>query len=267
MGKKRELSEDVRSRIVNSHTNNMSYKATSNQFMVPVSPIQSIINTLMKCHNVKNHNERSRKPKISPRLARKVLLEANSDPRITTQVNLQNLSNSGTQISRQILQRTLHKHGLTGCRSRKTPPLHPSKPAQLLPKHGSKDGSFWAQGRGLFLAKKGRCIQPKKLVQAVKYGGGSKTLWGYFSASGPRNLVKVEGIMKQNQYIKILNINAKQSAVKFVLPNNGSSNTTTIRSIWQNLSRRGLWIMMGLVWSGQVRAPTSILLKTCGDYS
>lgn len=37
-------------------------------------------------------------------------------------------------------------------------------------------------------------------------------LWGCFSANGPGNLVKVEGIIRKEQYIKILKENLKQAA-------------------------------------------------------
>ena len=39
-------------------------------------------------------------------------------------------------------------------------------------------------------------------------------LWGCFSASGTGNLVKVEGIMKKEGYVKILKENLKQPAAK-----------------------------------------------------
>ena len=42
-------------------------------------------------------------------------------------------------------------------------------------------------------------------------------LWGCYSANGPGNLVKVDGIMKKEQYIKILEENIKQSADKLRL--------------------------------------------------
>ena len=41
--------------------------------------------------------------------------------------------------------------------------------------------------------------------------------WGCFSATGPGNLVKVDGIIKKEQYIKIHEENIKQSAEKLHL--------------------------------------------------
>ena len=65
--------------------------------------------------------------------------------------------------------------------------------------------------------RKGEAFNPQKTVPTVKHGRASIMLWGCFSASGPGNLVKVDGIMKKEQYIKILEQNIKQSADKLRL--------------------------------------------------
>ena len=48
----------------------------------------------------------------------------------------------------------------------------------------------------------------------MKHGGESIMLWGCFSAAGTGNLVRVKGVMKKEQYEKILKENLKQYAVK-----------------------------------------------------
>ena len=95
--------------IVNAHKEGKGYKAISKQFQVPVATIQSIIRKYKEFHTVRNVGGRGRNPKVSPRLARQVWREANNNPRITIKGLLNNLGESGTKISRQTLQRTLHK--------------------------------------------------------------------------------------------------------------------------------------------------------------
>lgn len=146
MAKKKELSEDLRSRIVNAHKDGKGYKAIGKQFQVPVATVQSIITKFKKFHTVENLKGRGRKPKMTSRLSRKVVRQVSNNPRITTKAILKNLSDSGTTISRQTLQRTLHNEGLRGCRPRKTPllqPRHVKARLAFAKAHIDKDASFW----------------------------------------------------------------------------------------------------------------------------
>ncbi|KAK3518410.1 hypothetical protein QTP70_000605 [Hemibagrus guttatus] len=65
---------------------------------------------------------------------------------------------------------------------------------------------------------KGEAFNPKNTISMVKHGSGHIMLWGYFSASGTGNFVKVYGIMKKN--LKILIENLVASAHKINLPEN-----------------------------------------------
>jgi len=52
---------------------------------------------------------------------------------------------------------------------------------------------------------------PDCVVLTVKHGGGSVFVWGCFSMAGVGDLVKIEGIMKKEEYKKILMRNAVPS--------------------------------------------------------
>ncbi|XP_076066022.1 uncharacterized protein LOC143039638 [Oratosquilla oratoria] len=115
MGKKKELSEDLRLWIVDAHKQGKGYKKISKQFEVPVAMVQSIIK--------KFKNFGTNKQQGSP-----------------------DLKKSGTNISRSTLKRTLHRAGLRGCRPRKTPLLtakHRAARLAFARAHLDKDPSFW----------------------------------------------------------------------------------------------------------------------------
>lgn len=230
MAKGKELSMDLRTRIVDAHKNGKGYKAISKQFLVPVSTVQSIVKKYREFQMVENREGRGRKQKLSPRDVRKVVREVNLNPRSTFKAILNNLSTSGIEISKSTLQRTMRKEGFRGCRPRKAPLLqdrHIKARLSFANEHLNKDASFWSsvlwsdetklelfghRDVAFVWRKKGEAFKPKNTVPTVKHGGGSLMFWGCFSANGTGNLVKINGIMKQDQYIKILQENLKQSA-------------------------------------------------------
>lgn len=57
---------------------------------------------------------------------------------------------------------------------------------------------------------------PVCVVPTVKHGGGSVLIWGCFSHAGTGNLVKIEGIMRKEQYRNILEHDAVPSGSKLI---------------------------------------------------
>lgn len=146
-----------------------------------------------------------------------------------------NLGSAGGNISRQTVQRTLHTAGFNGRRPRRTPLLqirHTKARLAFANAHLDKEDDFWSSvlwsdetkielfghnDVAFIWRKKGEAFNPKNTIPTVKHGGGNLMFWGCFSASGPGNLITVNGTMKKEQYIKILSNNIRQSAEKLGL--------------------------------------------------
>jgi transposase len=60
---------------------------------------------------------------------------------------------------------------------------------------------------------------PQCVLPTVKHGGGSVMVWGCFSYGGVGELVKVEGIMRKEQYHNILQRHAIPSGTELIGPN------------------------------------------------
>ncbi|KAI4900894.1 hypothetical protein NFI96_031877, partial [Prochilodus magdalenae] len=237
MAKTKELTKDLRLCIVAAHKSGKGYKVISKCFQVPVATVQSNIKKYKKFRTVENLRRCGRKPKVTPVLARRIVREVKKNPRITTKAILVNLDSAGGDISRQTVQRTLHTAGFHGRRPRRTPLLqkrHTKARLTFANAHLDKEEDFWCSvlwsdetkielfGHNdvcTIWRKKGEAFNPKNTIPTVKHGGGNLMFWGCFSANGPGNLIAVNGTMKKEQYIKILNNNIRQSAEKLGLGN------------------------------------------------
>ncbi|KAL0183022.1 hypothetical protein M9458_022397, partial [Cirrhinus mrigala] len=139
----------------------------------------------------------------------------------------------GTTVSARTFRHHLNEKGRYGRRPRRTPLLtqrHKKARLEFAQIYMTKPQSLWENvlwtdetkvelfgkgHHGTVYRKRDEAFKEKDTVPTVKHGGGSKMFWGCFAASSTGCLDCVNGIMKSDDYQRILgrNIVASRSWV------------------------------------------------------
>uniref|UniRef100_A0A8C5WJP2 Transposase n=1 Tax=Leptobrachium leishanense TaxID=445787 RepID=A0A8C5WJP2_9ANUR len=145
------------------------------------------------------------------------------------------LQAQGASVSAQTIRRHVNEMKRYGRRPRRTPLLtqRPKKARRQFAKmYLSKPKSFWENvlwtdeteielfgkaHHSTVYRKWNEAYKEKNTVPTVKYGGGSMMLWGCFAASDTGCLECVQGIMKSEDYQRILGCTVEPSVRKLGL--------------------------------------------------
>lgn len=156
MGKNKELSLDLRQRIIDAYLKGLGYKAISKKFEVPRSTVKGTVARFKETGGISSKPRSGRIAKVTPKLKRRFIRQVNINPRTTRKEIQAELEASGIRVTKQTVSNILHEGGLKGCRPRKTPFLktrHVKARLEFAKAHLDKGNDFWKKFSGLMRQK------------------------------------------------------------------------------------------------------------------
>ncbi len=214
MAKTKELSKDVRDKIVDLHKAVMGYKTIAKQLGVKVTTVGGIIRKWKK-HKITVNLPRSGAPsKISPRGVSVIMRTVKNQPRTTREDLVNYPKAAGTIVIKKTIGNTLRREGLKSCSARKVPLLKKAHvQAHLKFANDSEENwvkVLWSDKTKIQLfginstrrvwKRRNAAYDPKNTIPTFKHGGGNIMLWGCFSAKGTGQLHRIKGTMGGAMY-------------------------------------------------------------------
>uniref|UniRef100_A0A8C5PHJ1 Transposase n=1 Tax=Leptobrachium leishanense TaxID=445787 RepID=A0A8C5PHJ1_9ANUR len=233
--RRRDRSEDLRTKIVEKCQQSQGYKSISRDLDLPLSTVRNIIKKFATPGTVANLSGHGRKRKIDERLQRRIVRMVDKQPQTSSKEIQAVLQAQGASVSARTICRHVNEMKRYGRRPRRTPLLtqrHKKARLQFAKMYSSKPKSFWENvlwtdetkielfgkaDHSTVYRKWNEAYKEKNTVPTVKYGGGSMMFWGCFAASGTGCLECVQGIMKSEDYQRILGLTVEPSVRKLGL--------------------------------------------------
>ncbi len=202
MAKTKELSKDVRDKIVDLHKAGMGYKTIAKQLGERVTRVGAIIHKWKK-HKIIVNLPRSGAPcKISPRGVSMIMRTVRNQPRTTQEDLVNDLKAAGTIVTKKTIGNTLRSEGLKSCSALMVPLLkkaHGQAHLKFANEHLNDSEENWVKvlwsdetkielfginSTCCVWRRKNAAYDPKNTIPTVKHGGGNIMLWGVFLLRG-----------------------------------------------------------------------------------
>ncbi|KAG2468483.1 TC1A transposase, partial [Polypterus senegalus] len=229
--KSKELSVDLRDRIVSRHKSGEGYRKIFAALKVPMSSVASIISKWKKFETTRTLPRAGRQSKLSDRGRRALVKEVTKNPMVTLSELQRSSVERGEPSRRTTISAAIPQSGLYGRVARRKPLLskrHMAAHLEFVKRHlkysqtmrnkilwsdETKIELFGVNARCQIWRKPGTAHHQANTIRTVKHGGDSIMLWGCFSAAGTGRLVRIKGKMTAAMYRDILDENLLQSAL------------------------------------------------------
>ncbi len=144
----REMSQDLRKKIIYLHKKGESYKKISKALLISQNTVPKVVQTFKKDGTATISQSRPGRPrKLTPRQERLLMRTVEENQHASSlQLSKEVESQTGVTISRDTIRRTLQRNGMHGCRPRKKPllkPRHKKARLEFARAHADKDEDYW----------------------------------------------------------------------------------------------------------------------------
>ncbi len=228
----KELSEDLKKRIVALHKDGVGYKKIAKTLKLSCSTVAKTIQWFNRTGFTQNRPRHGRPKKLSAHAQRHIQRLCLGNRRMSAASIAAEVEGEGGQpVSTQTIRHTLRQIGLHDCRPRRKPLLkmmHKKARKQFAEDKQTKDMDYWnhvlwsdetkinlfgSHGVKRVWRQPGEEYKDKCVLPKVKHGGGSVMVWGCMSAAGTGELQFIEGTMNAKMYCDILKQSMIPSAV------------------------------------------------------
>ena len=215
----KELSKDLKRRIVALHEDGQDYKKIANTLKLSWSTVAKIIQRFKIAGSTQNSPK-----KLSAHAERHIQMLSLKDRRrsaVSIAAEIEEVG-GGQPVSAQIIRGTLRQIGVHGCHPRRKPlqkTIHKKARKQFAEDMSTKHMDYWnhvlwsdemkinlfgSDGFKHVWRRLGEEYKDKCVMPTVKHGSGNVMVWSCMSAAGVGELYFIEGNMNSNMYCEIL---------------------------------------------------------------